>query len=45
MANEAKELNHRSIPAVYKSQLNHYLQFIRLEKGLSAHWSSPMNMT
>ena len=37
MANEAKEHDDTSIPAAYKAQLNHYLQFIRLEKGLSAH--------
>lgn len=37
MANDTKEHNHSSIPAAYKAQLNHYLQFIRLEKGLSSH--------
>ena len=37
MTNEAKEHHNTSIPAAYKAQLNHYLQFIRLEKGLSAH--------
>ena len=37
MANEAKDLDLSTIPAAYKAQLSHYLQFIRLEKGLSAH--------
>ena len=37
MANEAKDLDLSTIPAAYKAQLSHYLQFIRLEKGLSTH--------